>query len=267
MEEVLHFEFETLLVEVREGAAVVAINRPAVLNALNLQVLQEIAGALDRLARDKFLTAIIFTGQGPKAFVGGADIAAMERLTPEAASGFSALGQDLLLRIERLPIPTIAAVNGYALGGGNELAMACDLRIAARNARFGQPEVALGITPGFGGTQRLARLVGKSRALDLILTGRVIDAEEAFRIGLADHLVPEGEALKAALALAKELGKKSPFALKQSKKAVQGGLTLAIEDGLLLERRLFSECFSDQDQKEGMRAFLEKRAPAYRRER
>ncbi len=255
--------FETVTVETKDGAAIVTVNRPAVLNALNVKVLEEISDALDRLDEDPSIAAVVFTGQGPKAFVGGADIGAMEKLTPETAIDFSRYGQDLFLRIERYPALTIAAVNGFALGGGNELAMACDIRIAAKNARFGQPEVGLGITPGFGGTQRLARLVGKSRAIDVILSGRIIDAEEAYRIGLADRLVPEGEALSQALSLVAEVGKRSPFAIRQSKKAVLEGLPLSIEDGLLLERHLFSECFAAPDQKEGMRAFLEKRPPRY----
>lgn len=257
---------ETLLIEVKEEAVVIAVNRPQVLNALNLTVLREMTVVIDALERDKSVPVVVFTGQGAKAFAGGADIAAMESLSPGDASRFSAQGQELFLRIERLPVPTIAAVNGYALGGGNELAMSCDLRVAARNARFGQPEVGLGITPGFGGTQRLQRLVGQSRALDLMLTGRIIDAEEAFRIGLADRLVPEGEALQAALSIAKDIGKKSPFAAVQIKEAVRAGMDLRTQDGLLLERRLFSECFRSRDQKEGMRAFLERRAPDYRRE-
>lgn len=257
---------ETVLVESNQDAVVVTVSRPSVLNALNLTVLKEMAAVLDVVEADGSVPALIVTGQGPKAFVAGADIEAMERMSPLEATEFSAFGQLVFSRIAALPVVTIAAVNGYALGGGNELAMACDLRVAARNARFGQPEVGLGITPGFGGTQRLARLVGLSRALDLTLTGRIIDAEEAFRMGLVDRLVPEGEALQGALAIAKEIGKKSPFALRQAKKAVSLGLDLPIQDGLLLERRLFGECFSHADQKEGMRAFLEKRPPAYRRE-
>lgn len=259
--------FETILVGAEDEAVVVTINRPSVLNALNITVLQEIASALDVIERDASVPAVVFTGQGAKAFVGGADIAAMEQLTIDGASRFSEFGQEIFRRIERLLVPTIAAVNGFALGGGNELAMSCDLRVAARNARFGQPEVGLGITPGFGGTQKISRIVGLSRALDLALTGRIIDAEEAFRIGLVDRLVPEGESLPQALALAKEIGKKSPFAVAQSKKAVLLGFDLTLEDGLSLERRLFSECFDHRDQKEGMRAFLEKRSPSYRRER
>lgn len=257
--------FETILVESHQDALVVIVNRPSVLNSLNGTVLKEMAAVLDAIEAGDSAPALIITGQGPKAFVGGADIAAMEPMNPVEAAEFSAFGQTLFSRIAALPIVAIAAVNGYALGGGNELAMACDLRVAARNARFRQPEVGLGITPGFGGTQRLARLVGLSRALDLALTGRIIDAEEAFRIGLVDRLVPEGEALSGALAIAKEIGKKSPFALRQIKKAVSQGLDLPAQDGLLLERRLFAECFSHADQKEGMKAFLEKRPPSYTR--
>ncbi|MGE5580866.1 MAG: enoyl-CoA hydratase-related protein [Bacillota bacterium] len=256
---------ETVLVESNQDAVVLTIHRPSVLNSLNGTALKEIATVLDAVEADDSVPALIITGQGPKAFIGGADIAAMEPMNPLEASEFSAFGQAVFSRIAALPIVVIAAVNGYALGGGNELAMACDFRVAARNARFGQPEVGLGITPGFGGTQRLARLVGLARALDLTLTGRIIDAEEAFRIGLVDRLVPEGEALPVAMAIAKEVGKKSPFAVRQIKKAVSLGLDLPAQDGLLLERRLFGECFSHADQKEGMRAFLEKRPPSYTR--
>ena len=253
------------MLEVKEGVAVLTINRPESLNALNLQVLEELSDALDRLEDDSSLVALIITGAGQRAFVAGADIAAMETMTPRAAAEFSRYGQDLFLRIESFPALTIAAVNGYALGGGNELAMACDIRIAAKNARFGQPEVGLGITPGFGGTQRLARLAGKQHALDLIMTGRTIDADEAARIGLVNRVVPQGEALTQARALAAELVKQSLFAARQVKKAVLEGLYLKLEDGLMLERRLFGECFGNPDQKEGMRAFLEKRPPGFKR--
>jgi enoyl-CoA hydratase len=257
---------ETVLCEVREGVAVLTVDRPTSRNALNLKVMEELSTALDRLEDDPSLAAIIVTGQGPKAFVAGADVAEMEKMTPETASDFSRYGQELFSRIECVPVPAIAAVNGFALGGGLELAVCCDIRIAARNARFGQPEAGLGVIPGFGGTQRLARLVGKANALDLVLTGRMVDADEALRIGLVNRVVPEGEALAQALTLAGEISAKSPFALKQAKKAILAGLSLDPPDGLLVERRLFSECFSNPDRKEGMRAFLEKRAPVYRRD-
>ena len=257
--------FETLTLETKDGVALLTLNRPSYLNALNLKTLEEISDVLCKLDDDLDLVALIVTGAGPKAFAAGADVAAMERMTPTAAIDFSKRGQDLFLRIERFPVPTVAAVNGYALGGGNELAMACDIRIAAKNARFGQPEVGLGITPGFGGTQRLPRLVGKLHALDLLMTGRVIDADEALRIGLVNRVVPEGGALTEAMALAVQLAKKSSFAVRQVKKAILEGSLLSVEDGLLLERRLFSECFGNPDQKEGMRAFLEKRAPEFKR--
>lgn len=257
--------WDTILLEMREGTAVLTINRPASMNALNLQALEELSDALDLLEGDPSVSGVVITGQGPKAFVAGADVAAMEAMSPESAWDFSRYGQELFSRIERFPVPTVAAVNGYALGGGNELALSCDLRIAAKNAKFGQPEVGLGIIPGFGGTQRLSRLVGKARALELVLTGRVIDAEEAYRIGLVDRVVPEGEALSESLGLLKDMARKSPFAVRQAKKAVVEGSSLPFEDGLALERQLFRECFENHDQKEGMRAFLEKRPPAYSR--
>lgn len=256
--------FETLAAEVKDGAAIITVNRAAQLNALNLKVLHELSDAVNLLEDVPGLVALIITGAGPKAFVAGADIAEMETMSHAAAEELSEYGQDLLARIEALAIPTIAAVNGYALGGGNELAMSCDMRVAAKNARFGQPEVGLGIIPGFGGTQRLARLVGKARAMELLTTGRSIDADEAMRIGLVNRVVAEGSALAEALAIAAEIGKRSPMAVRQVKKAVLDGLPLNEEDGLLVERRLFGECFTDPDHKEGMRAFLEKRPPAWR---
>lgn len=258
--------FETLTLEMSEGIAVLTVNRPASLNALDRKVLEEISRALDHVEEDPSLVCLIITGQGPKAFVAGADVAAMENMSSEEATGFSKHGQELFARIASFPVPTIAAVNGFALGGGNELAMSCDVRIAARNARFGQPEVGLGITPGFGGTQRLPVLTGKGYALYLTLTGKVIEAEEAFRAHLVEKVVPEGQALAEALLVAGEIRKRSPFAVRQAKKAILDGLSSGTDDGLLVERRLFGQCFSCSEQKEGMRAFLEKRAPDYRKE-
>lgn len=257
--------FETLTTEVREGTAVLTVNRQAQLNALNRKVLSEISDAVDQVEDAPDLVALIITGAGPKAFVAGADIAEMRSMSPESARDFSRFGQEVFARLHALPCLTVAAVNGYALGGGNELAMACDLRFAARNAKFGQPEVGLGVIPGFGGTWRLARLVGEALALELLSTGKVIDADEALRIGLVSRVVPEGTALTESLALAAEIAKRSPFAVLQVKKAVSEGLSLGEDDGLLLERHLFSDCFAEADQREGMSAFLEKRAPAFRR--
>lgn len=259
MEGVGGFRFSTASLEVENGVGILTLNRPEQLNALNRQVLEDISAALASAGEDPAIRVLVITGNGPKAFVAGADIAEMEALDPLGAVEFARFGQGVFSAIERYSKPTIAAVNGYALGGGCELAMSCDIRIAAKNARFGQPEVGLGIIPGFGGTQRLPMLVGKAVALEVILSGRMLDADEAHRVGLVNRVVPEGEAVKEAIALAIEIVKKSPYAVNQAKKAILGGLALGLEDGLRLEERLFSECFSHPDQREGMRAFLEKR--------
>lgn len=263
MTETGELRFETVVLEFRDGVGVLTVNRPQQMNALSKQVLEDLSAALDRAARDPAVRVIVITGQGPKAFVAGADISEMEALDCAGAREFSRFGQDVFEKIETCPKPVIAAVNGYALGGGCELALSCDIRIAAANARFGQPETGLGITPGFGGTQRLARLAGRAAAMELIFTGCAIDANEAFRMGLVNKVVPEGEAVEEAVALSREIMKKSSFAVSQAKKAIAGGLSLNQNDGLRLEERLFSECFAHPHQKEGMRAFLEKRKARY----
>ncbi len=260
--------FETLRAEIQEGVAVLTVDRPSALNSLNSKVLEEMDRCLEALAQDRRVAALVITGRGGRAFVAGADISEMAAMTEKQAREFSDLGQRVFARLRWFQGPVIAAVNGYALGGGNELAMACDVRIAAQNARFGQPEVGLGITPGFGGTQILPRLVGPVFALELIMTGRVIDAQEAFRVGLVHKVVPEGEALKESLELAREITwGKSRFAVAQAKKAVWEGLSRSFQDGLFLEQRLFGECFRHPDQEEGMEAFLEKRKPDFWRYR
>lgn len=260
MDEDKRLAFETLLVEIQEGVAVLTVNRPSALNAINHRVLEEMDKCLEALAQDRSVAALVITGQGSRAFVAGADISEMVKMTESQAREFSDLGQRVFARLRWFHGPVIAAVNGYALGGGNELAMTCDMRIAAQNARFGQPEVGLGITPGFGGTQILSRLVGPAFALELIMTGRVIDAQEAFRMGLVNQVTSEGEALKTALELAREIVRaKSRFAVAQAKKAIWEGLSRSLQDGFFLEQRLFGECFRHPDQEEGMEAFLEKR--------
>jgi len=261
--EVTRFGFENISLEIQGNVAVLTVNRPQALNALNKQVLEELDRALTEISNSPIARVLVITGKGPKAFIAGADIAAMEKMNPDEAREFSKLGKSVLSRIENLPIPTIAAVNGYALGGGNELAMASDIRIVSENARFGQPEVNLGIIPGFGGTQRLPRLIGYPKALELLMTGRVIDAKEALRIGLVHEVVPEGQALPRAMALGEELAQKSGFALEMIKTAVLRGTRLNLDEGLNLEESLFGQCFSHPDQKEGMRAFLEKRQPRF----
>ena len=218
--------------------------------------------AIDGASADPEVGVIVITGEGPKAFVAGADIAEMESFSPSQACRFARFGQGVMAKIEACHKPVIAAVNGYALGGGCELALACDVRIASENARFGQPEVGLGIVPGFGGTQRLVRLVGKATAMDCF-DGAGNRCRRALRIGLVNKVVPEGESLEAAKQLAREMLAKSSYAVRQAKKAILGSLSLSSEDGFRLEERVFGECFAHPDQREGMRAFLEKRKPRY----
>jgi enoyl-CoA hydratase len=253
---------ENVLFDLAEdGVAVLTVNRPKQLNALDARTLEEIEGVLATLGAAR---ALVVTGGGDKAFVAGADIAAMSRIGPVEARRFAELGHRVLDRLEALPIPTIAAVNGYALGGGCELAMACDLVYASEKARFGQPEVALGIIPGFGGTQRLARRVGVGRALELILTGDPIDARKAKEIGLALEVLPPEQLLDHARAQARKIAAKGPVAIAQAKRAVHAGADAALGAACELERQAFAALFGTEDAKEGMRAFLEKRPPHFK---
>ncbi len=215
------------------------------------------------LADDAQVRVVVLTGAGEKSFVAGADIAAMSTLTPEEARRFSALGSGAMAAIEQAPQPWIAAVNGFALGGGCELALSCDVRLAAENAKFGQPEITLGITPGFAGTQRLARNVGIGWAKYLILSGRPIRAEEALRIGLVQAVYPKGELMDQAMKLAREMASRSPLAMRYCKQAVSRALDVDIETGVQIERDLFALCFATEDQREGMAAFLEKREATF----
>lgn len=256
--------FENLLVEHRDGVAVVTIDRPKALNALNAATVAELSRAVAALAEDVSVRVVIFTGAGDKAFVAGADIAEMRTMSAAEGRAWGRLGQKVFAAIEALPQPVIAAVNGFALGGGCELAMACDIRIAAENARFGQPESGLGITPGFGGSQRLPRLVGPGRAKELLFTGDVVDAAEAFRIGLVNKVVPAGRALDEALAMAAKIAGRSPVAVAYCKAAVDVGMSVDLASALAYEAELFGLCFAAPDQKEGMTAFVEKRKPVYR---
>ncbi|KIH76498.1 enoyl-CoA hydratase [Geoalkalibacter ferrihydriticus] len=250
---------DLVLLDVAEGIATLTVNRPEVLNALNAELVQDLRGKLAVLDSDKRARVIILTGAGDKAFVAGADIGAMRDLDPLAARETALLAQEFLADIERCAKPVIAAVNGYALGGGCELAMACDLRVASENARFGQPEINLGIIPGWAGTQRLPRLVGKGRALEMILTGDWIDAREALRIGLVNRVVPQGELLAETRKLAGRIAEKSRIAVRLCKEAVINGLEMDSLRAGQYEADLFGLCFSTHDQKEGMTAFLEKR--------
>ncbi len=233
------------------------INRPKALNALNAEVIAALDAGLDLVEADPDARALILTGAG-KAFVAGADIAQMRDLTPDQAEAFAAQGQRLADRMAAMSVATIAAVGGFALGGGCELAMACDILLGGEAAKFGQPEVNLGVIPGFGGTQRLVRRVGLSVALDLCLTGRIIDADEALRIGLLSRKV-SGDVLEAARGVADEIAVKGPVAIRLCKRALHENADSPLASGLAAERKLFAACFETSDQKEGMAAFLERR--------
>ena len=243
----------------REGhIALITMNRPEALNALNRQVLEELSQVLDQVEADPELYVAIVTGAG-RSFVAGADIGQMSTLSSAEAKAFGLFGNQVFLKLENLSKPTIAAVNGFALGGGCELAMACDIRIAAESAVFGQPECGLGILPGFGGTQRLARLVGKGRAKELIFTCDRIDAQEAWRIGLVNKVVPQAELLDACRAMAQRILKNGGYAVTLAKQAINAGLDTDLANGLKMEADAFALSFSTHDKKEGMAAFLEKR--------
>lgn len=240
--------------ELDDGIATITISRPKALNALNSAVLDELDSAITQVGENRAARALIITGEGNKAFVAGADIGEMVNLTPDEAVAFSRRGQAVFSAIERLPIPTIAAVNGYALGGGCELALGCDIRIASENARFGQPEVGLGIIPGFGGTVRLPLAIGRSRATYMILTGRQISAKEAYAMGLVAEIMPSESLLSRAEELARELGAKSYVAVAYAKR-----ILFPDDEALAREARRFGQCFETGHPKEGMSAFLERR--------
>ena len=246
-----------------DGIAILTINRPSKLNALNAETLSELAEAINETASAADIRALIITGAGEKAFVAGADIQEFTTLDAGAAQQLAARGQRIFRAIETLPKPTLAAVNGFALGGGCELAMACALRVAAPNAKFGQPEVKLGLIAGFGGTQRLPRLVGRGRALELLLTGDPIDAAEAYRIGLVNHIAPASELLPFAKALLGKILASGPAAVALTLEAVDTGLDSTLDAGLRFEAAAFGLSFATEDKKEGTRAFLEKRRAAF----
>ena len=248
-----------LLLEVENGIALLTINRPKALNALNSETLSELNTCLAELECNEDVKVVILTGSGPKSFVAGADISEMVNATPAEGRKMGLLAREAFGRLENMPQVTIAAVNGFALGGGCEISMACGIRVASENAKFGQPECGLGILPGFGGTQRLARLVGKGRAKELIFTCDMITAEEAYRIGLANHVVPQEELIDYCKAMAGRIMKNGPFAVALAKQAINTGMDTDLDSGLKLEANLFGLSFSTADKKEGMTAFLEKR--------
>lgn len=251
--------YENILFESAAGIGVLTVNRPKALNALNPDTIREMLRCLRDARRDGTLRVLIVTGAGEKAFIAGADIAAMSTMSVVEAKEMARLGQKLTSAIEELPCPVIAAVNGFALGGGLEMVMACDLVIASERARMGQPEINLGIIPGFGGTQRLARRIGAPRARELVYGGDMIDAETARQWGLVNRVVKPEDLLAEARKLAATLASKPAIALAQAKLAIQHGLDLDLENGLRLEAEAFAVTFSTQDQKEGMAAFLAKR--------
>ena len=256
--------FETLLYEVRDGIAYVTVNRPQKMNALNHAAIQELAGCFTRISEATDARGVILTGAGEKAFVAGADINELAALTPAEARESALHGQALMNRIEHLGKPVVAAVNGFALGGGCELAMACTLRIASDNARFGQPEVKLGIIPGYAGTQRLPRLVGKGRALEMILLGEPINAGEAWRIGLVNQVVSLPELIPAAEKVIRKILANGPVAVRYALEAVHRGMEMAEAGGEQLEASLFGLCCATEDMKEGTQSFLEKRPPQFK---
>ena len=244
--------------EVKGMTGIITINRPEALNALNSAVLDDLSAVLNSVDQEA-VRAIVITGAGDKSFVAGADIGEMSTLTKAEGEAFGKKGNDVFRKIETFPIPVIAAINGYALGGGCELSMSCDIRICSDNAMFGQPEVGLGITPGFGGTQRLARLVGMGMAKQMIYTARNIKADEAFRIGLVNAVYTQEELLPAAEKMAGQIAMNAPIAVRACKKAVNDGLQVDMDKAIVVEEKLFGSCFETLDQKEGMGAFLEKR--------
>ncbi len=248
-----------VLLEKKGHIAVATINRPKALNALNSQVLEDLNELVEQVKADEEIYALVLTGAGEKAFVAGADIGEMSSLTKAEGESFGKKGNDVFRKLETLPIPTIAAVNGFALGGGCELAMSCDIRLCADSAVFGQPEAGLGITPGFGGTQRLARLVGSGMAKQMIYTAKNIKADEALRIGLVNAIYPVEELMAAAEKMATTIAKNAPIAVRACKKAINDGLQVDMDQAIVVEEKLFGSCFETADQKEGMSAFLEKR--------
>jgi enoyl-CoA hydratase len=257
--------YQYLLIDREDGIAVLTINRPDKYNALNVDVVTELSEVMDELGADDDVRAVVITGAGDKAFISGADIGTLQSMkTFKDASVHSQQGQAVMHKVENLPKPVIAAINGYALGGGLELAMACDIRLASDTARMGQPESNLGLSPGYGGTQRLPRLVGKGMAKLLILSGDMIDAQEALRIGLVQKVVPQGELLSEAKALAKKMAAKSLVSLAACKEAINFGLEVDLPSGLHIESLKFGSLATTEDYHEGTTAFLEKREPVFK---
>jgi enoyl-CoA hydratase len=259
MGRITNMEYKNVLIEKEGKIAVITINRPKALNALNSETLKELDKVIDEVANDNEVLAVVITGAGEKAFVAGADISEMKDLSVLEGRTFGILGNNVFRKIETLEKPVIAAINGFALGGGCELSMSCDIRIASEKAKFGQPEVTLGITPGFGGTQRLARLVGMGMAKELIFSARTIKAEEALRIGLVNKVVAPEALMDEAKKLANTIASNAPVAVRLCKQAINRGMQVDIDTAINIEAEIFGECFSTEDQTDAMTAFVEKR--------
>lgn len=256
--------YENIILEKADGIAVITINRPKVLNALNTQTMEEIDAALDDIKADGSIKGFIVTGDGEKSFVAGADIGVLVEQTPVGGKDYSLWGQGILTKLERLGKPSVAAINGFALGGGCELALACTVRFASENALIGLPEVSLGIIPGYGGTQRLARLIGQGRALELIISAGKVDAKEAERIGLVNKVFPQAELLDEAKKYLGKVFRNGPIAVRYAMEAVHEGLDMPFDEGSFLEATLFGLICASEDTKEGLSAFLEKRKPVFK---
>jgi len=259
-------EYKNLIIEIKDGIAIVKVNRPKALNALNSETLDEIKNAADSLNNNKDVWVVIVTGEGDKAFVAGADIVEMKDMTAIEGMQFSQRGHEALSALENMSKPVIAAVNGYALGGGFEIAIACDFIYASDKAKVGFPETTLGIHPGFGGTQRAAKLVGLAKAKEMIFTGKTISAQEAYEMGFINKLVPHADLMKEVMSLAEKIKANGPFSVRLAKECINKSLYLGMDEGLMLEAKDFGLCFATKDQKEGMTAFVEKRKPTFKGE-
>ncbi|MFZ2447197.1 MAG: enoyl-CoA hydratase-related protein [Syntrophobacteraceae bacterium] len=256
--------YANILFEVLDGVGVLTLNRPKALNALNPETLEELADAVERSRMDDAVRVLVLTGAGEKAFVAGADITAFTTMNALQARIFAEKGQEVFFRIEQLPKPAIACINGFALGGGCELAMSCDFIYASDKARFGQPEVNLGLIPGFGGTQRLSRLVGRARAKELCMTGEMIDAQQAKELGLVAKIFPADQLIEETMKVARALAAKSAGVLRSIKRVVDCGADIDLRNGCALEAEAFGVCFGSEDMREGVSAFLEKRKPEFK---
>lgn len=257
-------DYANILFRIQDGIGVITFNRPKALNALNPRTLEELAHAIERTRQDDTIRTLVLTGAGERAFVAGADITEFTRMNPLQARLFAEFGQDIFFRMEQLPKPVIACVNGFALGGGCELAMSCDFIYASESAKFGQPEINLGIIPGFGGSQRLSRLVGRAKAKELCMTGETIDAREAKALVLVARIFPADQLMDETMKVAMALASKSPGALRSIKRVVDGGANVDLRSGCALEAEAFAVCFGTEDMREGVTAFLEKRKPEFK---